>query len=909
MSSMGFLKSTDKKIIRDRLFIAAWTLYLLSRLLEQTEWHALSESTVFPSILQYMEYLSAALAFLVIILNFVLRKYSWKAVTAYGLLAVVTGLSAYFSANRTFILIFLVLGAAYGQSGKRILTVSAILTAAVIFAVVLCSQIGLSQNVTWYRWGGDLAEDKVRESLGFIYASTGASLYFGFILQYVFLRKDRMRFWEYAILEIVQVFFFLKTDSRLPFYFGTAVIILFFIESLFKNHWLFTRHLKALIYAVPGIFCIIAVGGYFLFDPSSSFWNKINGFLSNRMSLGADALSEYGVKVLGQPVIWIGNGSGKINGVYNYVDCSYLQILIQYGILFLLAIMVLYTIGMIHAYKTKDFWLVALFTVICVYSITEPYLLNLAVIPLPILAVTKVGEEPVIYTKGWLKEVFYTPPDKPADDSLKDRRVSVKKNFVMNTLLTVSSFIFPLITFPYISRVLLAEGTGTVSFAKSIIAYFLMLSALGIPTYGIRACAQVRDDKEKLSKTAQELLIINLGMCMVTYILLALALIFIPRLRQERLLFVILSSTLILNAIGMEWLFKALEQYTYITIRSIIFNIIGVIFMFLLIHQQSDYIMYGTISVGASSLGYILNLIYAGKYISLRPVGHYELKRHLKPVLIFFSMACAITVYTNLDLVMLGFMKSDTDVGYYHAAIRIKEILLAVITSLGVVLLPRLSYYIQNQMFEEFHKTTKKAINFVFLFAAPLTIYFLYFAKNGILLLSGSDFTGAILPMQILMPTLLLIGLTNLLGMQILVPLGREKMVLYSVIAGAVVDLILNAFLIPKYGPVGAAIGTLAAEIIVLIVQLIALRKDNLSAAFRAVQYWKLILAVIIGSAVSFWVPFLQVGNFFTLLISAVLFFTAYFAVLYILKEPMIRELVNIVKAYFEKGRQENLTE
>ena len=909
MSSMELLKLTDKKIIRDRLFITAWTLYLLSRLLALTEWHALSESAAFPSILQYMEYLAAALAFIVIVLNFILRKYIWKVVIAYGLLAVVIGLSAYFSANRTFILVFLIFGAAYGQSGKRILTISAILTATVIFVVVLCSQIGLSQNVTWYRWGGDLAKDKVRESLGFIYASTGASLYFGFILQYIFLRKERTRAWEFAILELVQVFFFIKTDSRLPFYFGTAVIILFFIESLCKTPWRFTRHLKGLIYITPGILCVIAVGGYFLFDLSSSFWNKINDFLSGRLSLGVNALSEYGIKVLGQPVVWIGNGSGKMEGVYNYVDCSYLQILIQYGILFLLAVMVLYTIGMICAYKAQDFWLIALFAVICVYSITEPYLLNLAVIPLPLLAVAKVGEEPVTYKKGWLKQIFYTPPSKRSDTLIQDRTVSVKKNFVMNTILTVSSFIFPLITFPYISRVLSADGTGTVSFAKSVIAYFLMLSALGIPTYGIRACAQVRDDKEKLSRTAQELLIINVLMCLVTYVFLTIALIFIPRLRQERLLFVILSTTLILNAIGMEWLFKALEQYTYITIRSIIFNIIGVIFMFLLVHQKSDYIVYGAISVGASSLGYILNLIYAGKYISLRPVGHYDLKKHLKPVLVFFSMACAITVYTNLDLVMLGFMKNDTDVGYYHAAIRIKEILLAIITSLGVVLLPRLSYYIQNQMFEEFRRTTKKAINFVFLFATPLMLYFLIFAKYGILLLSGTDFMGAILPMQILMPTLLLIGLTNLLGMQILVPLGREKKVLYSVIAGAVVDLILNAFLIPIYGPAGAAIGTLVAEISVLVVQLIALRKDNLSEAFCAVQYWKLILAVIIGSAVSFWVPFLRVGDFFTLLISAVLFFAAYFAVLYALKEPMIRDIVNLVKAYFEKGKQENLTE
>ena len=895
----------DKKILRDWLFIAAWAMYLLARLLALTEWHALAESSVFPAIVQYMEYFSAGLAFLVIIINFVLRVYSWKVVVGYGLLAIAIGLSAYFSANKTLILVFLILGAAYGQSGKRIITISALITACLLFVVVLCSQIGLSANITWTRWGENGSADVLRESLGFIYASTGASLYFGFLLQYIFLRKEHARFWEYLILEAVNVFFFLKTDSRLPFYFGTAVLVFFLIESLFRNHWRFTRHLKGLLIAGAGLIAAVSVVGYFLFDPATAFWSKIDTFLTSRMTLGSEALAEYGVKVFGQPITWIGNGLGKETGAYNYVDCSYMQILLQYGVIVLVAIMALYTIGVIRSIREQDYWTVCLIGIVCIYSITEPYLLNLAVVPIPLLAVALVGEEGIVYKKEWLAEIFYTPPSKQQEAVPPgEKPASVKKNFIMNTILTVSSFVFPLITFPYISRVLLADGTGRVSFARSIIAYFLMISALGIPTYGSRACAQVRDDKEKLSKTAQELMIINVLMCLISYALLALAIIFIPKLRDERTLLVVLSSTLILNAIGMEWLFKALEKYTYITIRSIIFNIIGIIFMFLLVHQKSDYVIYGAISVGASSLGYILNLFYAGKYSSLKPPGHYDLKQHFKPVLIFFSMACAITVYTNLDLVMLGFMKNETEVGYYHAAIRIKEILLAIITSLGAVLLPRLSYYIQNKMFAEFRKTTKRAINFVFLFATPLMIFFLLFAEDGILLLSGSDFMGAVLPMQILMPTLLLIGLTNLLGMQILIPLGREKMVLYSVIAGAATDLILNAILIPRLASVGAAIGTLAAEVVVLIVQLIALRKDNLGEAFKNVQYWKILLGLFGGCVASFWVIFVDLNNFFTLLISAVLFFLVYFLLLLALREPMAREIWGMVKAYFEKGSQ-----
>ena len=134
---------------------------------------------------------------------------------------------------------------------------------------------------------------------------------------------------------------------------------------------------------------------------------------------------------------------------------------------------------------------------------------------------------------------------------------TIKKNFIMNIILTMSSLIFPLITFPYVSRILLPVGTGKVSFAISVITYFNMFAQLGIPTYGIRTCAKIRDDKEKLSKLAQELLFINLIMSLFSYVFLACAIVFIPRLRKDKILFIIVSMTILLSAIGMEWLYKA----------------------------------------------------------------------------------------------------------------------------------------------------------------------------------------------------------------------------------------------------------------------------------------------------------------------------------------------------------------
>ena len=455
---------------------------------------------------------------------------------------------------------------------------------------------------------------------------------------------------------------------------------------------------------------------------------------------------------------------------------------------------------------------------------------------------------------------------------------SLKLNFVMNAILTMSSIIFPLITFRYVSNILLPDGTGKVSFAISLITYFNMFAQLGIPIYGIRICAMVRDDREQLTRTAHELLAINLVVGALSYVALALAIIFVPRLREDRALYIVVSSMILLSAIGMEWLYKALEQYIYIAVRSIVFKVIAMVGMFLLIHQKSDYVVYGGITVFASSAANIINLFHARKYIDFHSVGYYSIHRHLKPVLIFFAMSCATTIYTNLDNVMLGIMTTKEQVGYYDTAVKVKVILVSLVTSLGTVLLPRASYYVEMEMKGEFRRISAKALNFVMLVALPLMIFFMLFAEQSIRFLTGGTlYESATLPMQIIMPTLLFIGITNVLGIQILVPLGREKTALVSAIVGAVTDLILNAILIPLYGAAGAAIGTLRSEV---------------RGAFLDIHYFKIFAALIPAVLSAVWVSHLQIGTFWLLVFAAVLFFGLYGIVLLLLKEPLVKEIV-----------------
>ena len=470
---------------------------------------------------------------------------------------------------------------------------------------------------------------------------------------------------------------------------------------------------------------------------------------------------------------------------------------------------------------------------------------------------------------------------------------SVKYNFIMNAILTVAGIIFPLITFPYISRVLLVEGSGKVAFATSVVTYFTMFASLGIPTYGVRACAIVRDNKEKLSKTVQELLIISGGTTLLTYIVFGISLFVIPEFAQERTLLLIVGLGIGLNTIGVQWLYNALEQYSYITTCSILFKVIGMILMFLLVKESSDYQIYGGVYVIASFGSYVLNFICLRKFVTFQKTGTYQFKQHLKHIMVFFAMSAGASIYLNLDVVMLRFLQSNEAVGYYKAGIKVKTVLVTCVTSLGTVLLPRLSYYIETADKKAFQLMVGKAFRFVFVAASAVTVYFSIFARESILLLSGEAFLPAVGPMMILMPTVLLIGLSNVTGIQILTPNGREREVMYSIWGGAILDFVLNLIVIPKFSANGAALSTLLAEGMVLLLQCWFLR-DVLWSYIRQVQCWKIVIALAVASVMTIPVKiWIDSGVFVTLLVSAIVFFGGYAVVLLLLKEPFVSEILN----------------
>lgn len=467
---------------------------------------------------------------------------------------------------------------------------------------------------------------------------------------------------------------------------------------------------------------------------------------------------------------------------------------------------------------------------------------------------------------------------------------SIQYNFIMNVILKLSQFIFPIITFKYVSQVMGAEANGHVAFASSLISYFSLVASLGIPSYGIRKCAEVRDDQEALTKLVKELLFINSSCVVLTYAVFVTALLIVPRLRSDPWLFVVTSMSIVFNALGMEWFYQAIEQYDYITVRNIAFKIVGILLMFLFIHGPEDYILYAGINVFASVGSNILNFIRIHSYIDLRSKYKYNYRQHIRPALTLFLYNATTTIFTNMDQVMLGFMVGDLQGGYYSAGIKVKNILTSVITALGAVMLPRVSYYLKHEEISRYKELLVKSFDFIFVAAFPMAIYFGVKAEPILIFLSSSEYLAAVPIMQTLMPSLIFIGLSSVTAWQMLIPLGMETYTVLGAVAGAVTDLVLNMLLIPSLKGVGAAIGTVAAEFAVLLVHVIVLR-SYIRETFRLKELFIAVGSSLLALGVLLLLDrFSYPTLFFECAYTAIVYFVAYGIFLLLFRESIATE-------------------
>ena len=474
---------------------------------------------------------------------------------------------------------------------------------------------------------------------------------------------------------------------------------------------------------------------------------------------------------------------------------------------------------------------------------------------------------------------------------------SVPFNFTMNFLLRLSGTICTAVSYPFAFRMIGEAGMGKAAFAASVGSFFLLLASMGVSTYGLRECARVRDDPAVLRQTAIELLCLQFLMTLVSELLLLAAVIVVPRLWENRLLFLFQGVQLLFHALETDWLFAAEERYAFLTVRSFAVKLAAVALILLFVRRPEDYRLYALFAAVTAVLGYLWNLAGAGNRLR-GPVGKLRPLKHFRSSAVFFLQAAAVTIYTGLDSVLLGFLKNDAAVGAYDAAAKIRAVLVMFIASLSAVLLPRFSYYLSTKQEERFRRGIRMSGNFVLLVTLPLMAYFLLMGESCLTVLYGGVSGDTLWSLRLLIPTVFLVGCSNTTGIQLLTPMGRERNVMLSTVVGAAVDLLADLLLIPPMGAAGAALGTLIAEAAVLAVQTAAVQKLGIrlldgKAAIR-------ILAVTAICAIELIV--LRIVSLSALrkaLLGAVFYFGTVYGVLLALKEPTLGAVFGRIKEHF----------
>lgn len=393
----------------------------------------------------------------------------------------------------------------------------------------------------------------------------------------------------------------------------------------------------------------------------------------------------------------------------------------------------------------------------------------------------------------------------------------IKANAFYSALLTGSSLILPFITFPYVTRILAPEGIGQVNFATSFIQYFVIMASLGVPLYGIREIAKAKDNIDLRSKIFFQLFTIKL-LCSLLALVIYLILIFSLTKFIDYLPYYLWGLAIIFIGIfDFNYFFYALEDFKYITYRTISFQILSVISIFVFIQTEQDALKYFYIPIFINFFNALVNIKYISRFLNFEAIkSKLLLRKHLKPLFFLFSIVFFSSIYNLLDSTILGFLAENVQVGYYSVASKIIRIPLALIMVLGPIMLPRISMEFKNANFEEIKRIISKSLQFVILIGVPIMVGLYVLAPEIILLVSGKEFSASIDTLRIMSPIPLIIGLTTNFSTQLLVPMGNEKQLLYIVIFGTFCSLLLNFILIPILLQNGAAISFLITETVVL---------------------------------------------------------------------------------------------
>lgn len=478
---------------------------------------------------------------------------------------------------------------------------------------------------------------------------------------------------------------------------------------------------------------------------------------------------------------------------------------------------------------------------------------------------------------------------------------SITKNSIFYLIYNVLNVAFPFATGIYVARVLFPSDIGLVETARNLAQYFVTFSFLGIPTYGLREIANVRNDKDELSKLYSELMVIN-TISTAIFLILYLVLIFsVEMYRSNIVVYIITGISIALNFLNNTWLYEGLEKYDYISIRNSAFKLISLILLLIFVKDADDYLSYALISVIGTAGNYIFNIINAKRYVQFQTKG-LDLKRHLKSIIYLVVVNLAIEIYSMVDVTMLGLLCESQVVAYYAYGIKIQKILLQVINTFTVVLVPRISWYYKERKINEFNELLTKALQIILIFSLPIIVGINFVGGPIIIKLYGQEYIRSAYVLRWLINVICISPIGYLLGSRVLLVTGRESRMIRAVGIGAFVNIIGNYIMIPKFQENGAAMASVISEIVVATVYIILSHKYfrlNVSELTNTVK--KLFISLIIMTIFLLIGKTLNLNSFVFIMMEIPISAIFYFGVLLIIKEP-------VVYSYFVKISNRLLT-
>lgn len=470
---------------------------------------------------------------------------------------------------------------------------------------------------------------------------------------------------------------------------------------------------------------------------------------------------------------------------------------------------------------------------------------------------------------------------------------SLVQNSIYNIIYTVANILFPFATSIYVSRILLPVGVGKVASAQNIVSYFVTIAALGLPSYGVREFAKLRENKRERNKLFTELFLLNIVSTTLAIVGFLALLAFNSGFHGEWALYGACGLAIAFNYLNIDWMYMGLEEYGYITGRSLLIKTVSLLTLFLLVKTKQDYILYALISSLATGGNYVFNVIHARKIVKFDFFG-IHVRRHLKPVFLIAGIIFLSSIYNKIDVTMLNMMATDESIGFYSYAQKTINIVLTMACAVTTALLPRLSYYYDNDK-EGFYRLLDKGFQILCLMTLPLAAGMALVASPIVRFLYGEAFAPAALTIQLMCPLILIKGFGDLFCYQLVYSTKSEKIILPAAASASVINIITNAMLIPILLQNGAVIASVLSELVTNAIQFIYMKKKVRFSINGKALVTGLFSTVIMSVCVLVLMQ-LRLPNTIGLFIEVVCGAVVYVAVNIAMKNTLIFEIIEKVK-------------